>query len=259
MGRPGLVLLLSVGLLFCSACASGRAGPGSGRDADSVRHQRQRAALGRCLDALAQVEPSRAFAVLAHCLVEQHLLAPACEQAWAAAGAAAPAARRRLIATACAEAHCPRLSAPKPSLCAETAAKAAGISARDWTELHLRILGARLALERYPALQADLAAVLSTVGAAAPGKTAGAADKISDAEQQAVVKIGIGQQGLFTLGGRQLDADGLAEALQTLRRRRPQATVVIASPPGADYRTMVRLLDLVRRAGYHDIVMQPAR
>lgn len=213
-------------------------------------------ALGVCLQALEQADPSQFVPLLGACIGEvQPYPEPACNKAWAAAAAADPAVRVQLIARACAKACCPGMDEPKPRLCSSS--PRIGMSEADWLELHLRALGPALFLKEEPALKARLSRALAACLPVV--RVIGPSSQPAPPPPQSL-RIVVRPDGSYVLDGKVLQHKALGPALALAHKKRqvPDAAIVIMAHPKTPYRIIVRLMDAAKAAGFQNMVFSTA-
>lgn len=178
---------------------------------------------------------------------------PGCAEAWRHP---APKLEERASAMtkACRDAYCPKLSEPRPELCATKELPLPVEMARQWRELHIRIIARELGVAP------EIVEVLT------PPKRVTVQKRLAPPAPELPplivrmtgegrnVRASIGDQketALLAMGGKD---DALAALARRAKAKAPAGTsVVVAAGPSVSYDMVIRVLDVLRREGFVDI------
>lgn len=249
---PRRVHIIITALFLAAGCArGGRAEmPARPRSTTAVRRT---AEVERCLSRL-EAGDSAGW----RCLGEQ-LAAPSCRRAWRAASAPPTEESLARVASACARAYCPKLSAPRPALCRGAPRRGpAGLVAfaelgavalaHDLPFVRQPDLIARtaLALVTYPSLRL-VSAPVQLASPKSPAKSPRPAPLIVTVSASAV-----------TCDGRTIAEGALVKRFADAVARRPKIRLIVRPAAGVNYARVIEVLDAAKRAGIHDIALTAA-
>jgi len=179
---------------------------------------------------------------------------PGCAEAWRHPSPRLEE-RASAMATACRDAYCPKLPAPRPALCATKDLPPPVEMARQWRELQSRIIAHELGVAP------EIVEVLSSTKRVTVSKriTVPAAPE----QSPLVVRLdGEGRGARVSIEGREESVlleprgkdDALAAMFRRAKARAPAGTgVVVGAGATVAYDTVVRVLDVLKDEGFPDV------